>query len=568
MRDRIAILDSLRADLDDVHRAAPRPGAERLAGTLAFCAAIDRRERCVRDAAVGATVFRGYETVLRGRSLLDAGRVGAAASGICGGVHAIASAMCLEMALGVVPPPLGVVVRNLLTSCQLLSDHPMHLFVLGGPDYGASTVQRTRPGLWRYAAQTSVRHAEVHGFATLGEVMTALDRPRGALYREAMATVQRARAMQAMLGGASACVPGGIARALEAGQLEAFASALRPFVDDAKRAIAVWDDLVDGMRAFDPRYDAVGESPATLIDFGLWDNDEHYDASDCDAWQRWSTPGAIVDGQLATTRLGALHAGLAEDLACSFWEPRAASSENDLPAAHPWNRAVDVRAVASDAYSWANALTWRERVFEVGAYARLYISARARALPPSRWIASTGDRLDFDLPAGALPAMRATWRVPPRWNALERVRARAYAVAFTALTSLELVERARALWQRGERHLATEFEIPRTGEHRGIGFGGAGRGLLAHWAVIRDGAIDRYQLAIPSRINAAPRTARGEPGPCEQALLRTPILEDGADFEGIDLLRAVQSFDPCTPSTLRMQVDGALRTCVVTTDGT
>jgi hydrogenase large subunit len=566
----------------------------RIGGKLAFYCAVDLRERRVTDAAAMATVFRGYESLLVQRSLRDAGLVSSTASGICGGVHATASALCLEMALGIAPPPLSIVVRNLLLSCQFLSDNPMHLFVLAGPDYAASTVRRTNPELWARAEHARARHRDVHGHATLAALMTELDRPSGRLFVEAMTMVRLAREAYAVLGGkyphSESFVPGGVALTLEPDRLDAFERKLRPFVDYAKRCIAVWDDVVDFFLRADPRYQHVGECPATMVDFGQWDHEDHYDARyrTCDAWgeHRWSTPGAVVDGELVTTRLAELNAGLEERVDRSYFEradaadaPRLSADPlgHPLAAAHPWNRRViaNPAKTAGEPYSWASATTWRGRVFEVGAYARIYLSALARKLPASRFVESTGRSLALHLPDGELPAMRAEWKVPARWNAFERIRARAYSVAFSLLVTTESVHRARALLRRGERRMATPFDIPPSGQQLGAGLCGAGRGLLAHWAVVQDGVLASYQIIIPSRINAGPRTPGGEPGACEQAMINTPILETsfaGADddgFEGIDLVRAIQSFDPCTASTAHFVVNGQarVRDRVVTTDG-
>ncbi len=46
-------------------------------------------------------------------------------------------------------------------------------------------------------------------------------------------------------------------------------------------------------------------------------------------------------------------------------------------------------------------------------------------------------------------------------------------------------------------------------EARGVGLSEAPRGALAHWIVIKDGAIDNYQLVVPSTWNASPRDAAG-----------------------------------------------------------
>ena len=72
-----------------------------------------------------------------------------------------------------------------------------------------------------------------------------------------------------------------------------------------------------------------------------------------------------------------------------------------------------------------------------------------------------------------------------------------------------------------------------------------------------DGAtLSNYQIAIPSRLNAGPRTPWGAPGACEQAVLNTPVIESNwtgpEDFQGIDVVRAIQSFDPCMPCKAHM----------------
>ncbi len=118
--------------------------------------------------------------------------------------------------------------------------------------------------------------------------------------------------------------------------------------------------------------------------------------------------------------------------------------------------------------------------------------------------------------------------------------------------------------------MATPFEIPAKGHAIGVGFWGAGRGFLTHHCEIKDGLLANYQIITPSTINACPRTPWGEPGPYEQAVMNTPIVEskftDEDNFQGIDILRTLRSFDPCMPCTTHVMVEGTDR--VVTRDVT
>ena len=54
---------------------------------------------------------------------------------------------------------------------------------------------------------------------------------------------------------------------------------------------------------------------------------------------------------------------------------------------------------------------------------------------------------------------------------------------------------------------------------------------------------------------ASPKDPFGNPGPYEEAVMATPLLENyekPEDFKGIDILRAIRSFDPCMPCTTHM----------------
>src|SRR5919204_785807 len=85
----------------------------RVAGALAVHAIADLRGRKHVEVHSIATLFRGYEVILKGRDPRDAIFISSRACGVCGGVHSNAAAYAIEMALGVAPPPMGTVVRNL-----------------------------------------------------------------------------------------------------------------------------------------------------------------------------------------------------------------------------------------------------------------------------------------------------------------------------------------------------------------------------------------------------------------------------------------------------------------------
>jgi hydrogenase large subunit len=100
------------------------------------------------------------------------------------------------------------------------------------------------------------------------------------------------------------------------------------------------------------------------------------------------------------------------------------------------------------------------------------------------------------------------------------------------------------------------FTVPDNAES--VGFTEAVRGVLSHHMVIRDGKIANYHPYPPTPWNGSVRDVYGTPGPYEDAVQNTPIFEENGpeDFKGIDIMRAVRSFDPCLPCGVHMYLGG------------
>ncbi len=548
----------------------------RVAGALAFHSVVDLKNKKVVSTNSMATLFRGYEIILRGRDPRDAAYISSRACGVCGGVHATTAALAMEMALDIKPPPLGIVIRNLLLSIEYLYDHPLHLFLLAGPDYSEQLINATNPELFKAATKAPAKNQAKHGYSTVGEIMTDLNPLTGKLYLEALGMTRVAREAYVLIGGKyphpQSVIPGGVAATITPSVLNELYIRLQKFFDYGQKVVGIWDDVFDFMVEFNPDYARCGIRPATMADTGVWDRPGVYDASyaNMDEWgnARWSTPGVLVDGEVVTTDLSKLNAGLEEFIEHSYYEhwdgQRFKTDPLGLPLSpnHPWNKETKPKPGKQswrDKYSWDTSPTWDRMPMEAGAYTRLYMTAKAQKLPTSEFLESTGHSLKILVPGGVLPDAGLEWKVPEHWNALERNRARAYAIPYSAMVSMENWKMAMEMLRQGETEVSTPYEIPKKGTQMGVGFWGAGRGFLSHHLVIDDGAIGNYQIVTPSTLNAAPRTPWGAEGPYEEAVLNTPIIEANMDddFKGIDILRAIRSFDPCMPCTTHIMVDGA-----------
>ena len=556
----------------------------RVAGALAFHTVVDLDERRVLETDSMATLFRGYELILKGRDPRDAIFISSRACGVCGGVHSTTSALALEMAFGIHPPPMGVVARNLLLSLEYLYDHPLHLFLLAGPDYSEPAVRATNPELWSQAERWTCPGKEVHGYGTIAEVMTDMTPLTGTLYAEALHMTRVAREAYVLIGGKyphpQTVVPGGISATVDLSDLNEIHLRIVKFFNYGRKVVALYDDLVQFFYEANPQYRQVGSRPKNLIETGQWDDPFAYDGTfkNVDEWarHRWAPPGVIIDGELVSGRMTQLNLGLEEFVEHSFYEEWTTGGDgarfaadplgNPLSPYHPWNKETLPKPQATswkEKYSWATAPRWDRRAMETGPYSRLWAAALAEDYSQGRFIHPTGGSLVLEVP----DAGPSEWSVPEDWGAFERNRGRAYGILYSALIAYDNLLIGLDLMRKGETAVSTAYKVPK--DFRvGAGFWGAGRGYLTHHAVMDAGVLENYQILTPSTWMASPKDPWGNPGPYEEAVHATPLLENyekPEDFKGIDILRAIRSFDPCMPCTTHIHTGAGTLTREVVT---
>jgi len=284
------------------------------------------------------------------------------------------------------------------------------------------------------------------------------------------------------------------------------------------------------------------------------------------------TRGIVIDGQLVTTSLVDINLGIRILLGHSYYEDWQETGEvfvpkdplgNPVDKRHPWNQTTIPKPQKRDFngnYSWVMSPRWYDKrtrdhlALDTGGgpIARLWATALAGKVDIG-YIKSTGQSVKILLPKTALkPEVELEWKIPKWSNAIERDRARTYFQAYAAAAAMHFVEMALAEVHAGRTKTFTEFKVPE--QAIGCGFHEAVRGVLSHHLVIRDHKIANYHPYPPTPWNGNPRDVYGTPGPYEDAVQGTPIFEEnGPDkFKGIDIMRAVRSFDPCLPCGVHM----------------
>ena len=553
----------------------------RIVGSLGIYTKIDFENRQVVECHSTSSIFRGYSIFMKGKDPRDAHFITSRICGICGDNHATCAVYAQNMAFGVKPPPLAEWIINLGEAAEYMFDHCLYQDNLVGVDFCEQMVKETNPGVLAKAETTLAPHSSIHGYRTIADIMQALNPFTGAFYKEALHTSRYTREMFCLMEGRhvhpSTLYPGGVGTVPTVQLFTDYLVRLMKYVEFMKKVVPMHDDLFDFFYEALSGYEEVGKRRILL---GCWGS--YQDPNVCDynyktmgQWGKamYVTPGVVVDGQLVTTNLVDINLGIRILLGSSFYDDwdqaetfvKTDPLGNSVDRHHPWNQTTLPKPQKRDfkgKYTWVMSPRWYDKrtgdhlALDTGggAIARLWSTALA-GLVDIGYVKSTGHSVKIYLPKTvSMPETELEWKIP-RWsNAIERDRARTYFQAYSAAAALYFVDQALKELHAGHTAVWSDFKVP--DETIGCGFHEAVRGVLSHHVVIRNGKIANYHPYPPTPWNANPRDIYGTPGPYEDAVQNTPIFEENgpSKFKGIDIMRAVRSFDPCLPCGVHMYV--------------
>jgi hydrogenase large subunit len=549
----------------------------RIVGSLGIYTKIDWAAKRVVECHSTSSVFRGYSIFMKGKDPRDAHFITSRICGICGDNHATCSVYAQNMAYGVRPPHLGEWILNLGEAAEYMFDHNIFQENLVGVDYCERMVAETNPGVLEQANRTEAPHARDHGYKTIGDIMRSLNPLEGEFYREALQVSRSTREMFCLMEGRhvhpSTLYPGGVGTVATVQLFTDYLTRLMRYVEFMKRCLPMHDDLFDFFYEALPGYEEVGRRRVLLGCWGSLNDPEYCDFSyqNMESWGRkmFVTPGVVVDGKLVTTSLLDINLGIRILLGSSFYEdwadqPMFVTQDplgNPVDQRHPWNQHTIPRPAKRDfdgKYSWTMSPRWFDGTDHLaldtggGPIARLWVTALA-GLVDTPYVKSTGHSVTITLPRTATkPEAAFEWKIPQWSNALERNRARTYFQAYSAALALHFAEQALGEVRQGRTKTWEPFKVPDEGVS--CGFTEAVRGVLSHHMVIKGGKIANYHPYPPTPWNGSVRDSFGTPGPYEDAVQNTPIFEENTqeNFKGIDIMRAVRSFDPCLPCGVHM----------------
>jgi Ni,Fe-hydrogenase I large subunit len=476
----------------------------------------------VANARCRGNMFRGFETLLRGRHPVDANQITQRICGVCPISHGIASSRCLEAAFGIRANRNGRLLRNLVLGANFLQSHILHFYVLTALDYidiravldyrggdaGLLAVRdRLRAGLTADASAGAAATAGPFLPRYEGEGFYLQDRDLNLAaishYLQSLDIRMKCHRLVALFAGrvphAIGLVPGGLTLIPTAETADAFLKILNEverFIDTV-----YLPDVIAVAKAF-PEYYGLGRFDRFLSYGGFGEADVED--------ERFFFPGGVLRGP----EVEAFDSGkIAEQVGRSFFR-----SPTNL---HPSSGTTDPDPAKADAYTWLKAPRYDGAPLEVGPLARFMIGFRSGRetfrKPGLDLLSRLGigpEKLGSTLGRHAIRALEAK---------LLAGRLRAW------VSELELGQPPR-----------TSYEVPAEG--RGVGLVEAARGALGHWITIRDRKIENYQCVVPTTWNASPMDDAGVKGPIEEALIGTPIRDEKNPLEAA---RVVRSFDPC-----------------------
>ncbi len=488
----------------------------RIEGHLKIEAIVENGE--IKDARSSGMLFRGIETILRGRDPRDAQRYTQRICGVCPTSHSTAATLNLDSAFGIADkvPDNGRIMRNLVLGAAHIADHTLHFYHLTALDYVDVTA------VANYSGNDPVINS-VKAFAERGELGPFVPRYEGdyrlsdaanvealAHYVKALEMRRKGQEMTAIFGGKMphncTIVPGGITEVPTVDKIASFLwrlNELRDFIDHVyiPDVLAVAEAYSD--------YFGIGAGCGNLLSYGNFDLDGKIgDLTRRDRLIRQGTTSSDL-------KPGALDTGRISEFVKHSWYQDATSGRH--PTVGETHPTLDKKG----AYSWIKAPRYDGKVYEVGPLAGVMVSYAA------------GSPAVRDLVDSTLSRFNASPKA--MFSVLGRHAARALITKVIA-DSMP----AWLLQLKPGEPAYLDHEIPDEGT--GMGLVDAARGALGHWIEVKDKRIANYQCVVPTTWNCSPRDDQDQAGPVEQALVGTKVRDESNPFE---IVRIVRSFDPC-----------------------
>jgi len=515
---------------------------------------VEVEDNIIKDAWASITLWRGIETILKGRDPRDAGLIVQRFCGVCTYSHYEAGIMAAENAFGVKPPPNARIVRNLINGAQYLTDHVMHFYHLHGLDWvdivsALSADPRKAVELAKSYHPNPYNCSETH-YRAVQDRLTKFVKsgrlgpfanaywgnssyklpPEANLvivshYLDALQISKIGAQMMAIFGGKNphpqTLVVGGItsvADTLDAHRIGEYVFRLKEYLNFVDTAY-IPDVLIAATYYKDEGAAGIGAGVKNYLAYGGFPLD--------DDWNKLLFPRGLVKGGNIGQPLPLDENMIAEEVFHSWYkggEGQHPYEGTTIPEYTGFDENNHVKG--SEKYSWCKTPQYDGLPFEVGPLARFIVAY-------SRGHEEIKNLVDSTLKAAGLP-------VTVLFSTLGRTAARALEAKYVGSHIEGWVNELVANVKAGDTRTWTRCDVPDQGQGRAMIE--VPRGALGHWVRIENKVIANYQAVVPSTWNCAPRNKSDLRGPYEESLIGTRLADVDQPLE---LLRTIHSFDPC-----------------------
>lgn len=514
----------------------------------------------VKDVRSCGTLFRGLEMILKGRDPRDVQHFTQRTCGVCTYTHALASTRALEDAIFNAShkdiPANATYIRNLVLGQLFLHDHIVHFYHLHALDWVdvTSALQADPSKAASLANSISSRPTKAEDLRAVQDKLKAFVasgqlgpftnayflgghpayylEPEANLvatahYLEALRVqVEAARGM-AVFGGKNPhpqfLVAGGVTcyDALTPERIKEFEDIYK------KTAAFVRDVYIPDLLLVAGAYkDWAGIGGThdfmTMGDFPKAGGERKLES-------RWLKPGIIYNRDLAHVQ-DFDPTKISEHIRHSWYDGDKADNPYDEKTEPKFTHMGD-----KDRYSWLKAPRYDEHSTETGPLACVLVNY-AKGNPDIK-------------PLVDMVLQKLSVGPEALFSTLGRTAARGIETLAIANKMAFMLEEFKDNI-RSDKQIVEDLEVPQ--ESRGVGFVEAPRGGLSHWIRIEKGRVGNFQLVVPTTWNLGPRDANNVLGPCEEALMGTPIADPKRPVE---ILRTVHAFDPCIACAVHV-IDG------------
>jgi len=517
----------------------------------------------VQKAWASCTMWRGIETILKGRDAREGWVFAQRFCGVCTTVHAMASVRAVEDALQLEIPANAQYIRNLILIAHALHDHIVHFYHLSALDWVDITTIPVANSAHAAAIADGVSswpgnshheleavQSKVKGLISSGQLgifshgywghpamrlSPEMNLILFAHYLQALEFQRKACQVVGILGGKTPHIQnlavGGVMNAINLnslatmnmdrlGMLQSLLEDLVPFVQQAyfvdvcllAASYPDWFRYGRGVTNYLAVPDLPVDAKATKFDLpgGVVTNGNLASVCSINDWHDQPIRGAVAEDLTHAWYVGGVQ------------PPWKGKTDPDYTDFHEDGK-----------YSWVKAPRYDGAPMQVGPLSNVLVGYASGHQLTRKWTDLAFQRISA--------AQGGQLRIGDMQSTMGRYLAR-------AIRSAMLSDLAHKHWQLLSDNIVkgddTTYNPPQFPQHEvmGVGMHEAPRGTLSHWVVVDKGTFSNYQAVVPTTWNASPRDQKGVPGPYESSLLGNPVADPEKPLE---VLRTVHSFDPC-----------------------